>query len=127
MMKMELKAFRKTLETRQGELGTSMGQREAMAIAASADVLDRIQDANDRDYAINTLELNSIRLREVQTALGRMDAGTFGICSGCGETIGAKRLAAVPWASSCIVCQETAERERKATGNEIETSLLLAA
>jgi DnaK suppressor protein len=73
-----------------------MGHRAAMAIEPSADVLDRIQDANDRDYAINNLELDSIRLREVQTALGRLDAGTFGTCSGCGETIGAKRLAAVP-------------------------------
>jgi DnaK suppressor protein len=127
MMKTELKAFRKALEKRQGELGTSMGHREAMAIETSADVLDRIQDANDRDYAINNLELNSIRLREVQTALVRMDAGTFGTCSGCREIIGAKRLAAVPWASSCIVCQETVERERKTTGNEIETSLLVAA
>lgn len=104
-----------------------MGHREDMAIEASADVLDRIQDATDREYAINNLELNSIRLREVQTALGRMDAGTFGICSGCGETIGARRLAAVPWTSSCIVCQEIAERERKTSGNEIETSFLLAA
>ena len=59
-----------------------MGHRAAMAIEPSADVLERIQDANDRDYAINNLELDSIRLREVQTALGRLDAGTFGTCSG---------------------------------------------
>ena len=35
MMKTELKAFRRTLEKRQGELGTSMGRREDLAIAAS--------------------------------------------------------------------------------------------
>jgi hypothetical protein len=41
-----------------------MGHREDVAIEASADVLD----ATNREYAINNLELNSTRLREVRWA-----------------------------------------------------------
>jgi RNA polymerase-binding transcription factor DksA len=32
------------------------------------------------------------------------------MCLNCEEEIAAKRLAAVPWAALCIVCQEVAER-----------------
>jgi len=73
------------------------------------------------------LERNSDRLLEVLVALRRMAAGTFGTCVVCEEDITPKGLAAVPWASSCIVCQEAADREQVAPGNELEMSLVLAA
>jgi DnaK suppressor protein len=113
MTKTELNAFRRALEKRQTELGNGNRNREALAIETSPDELDRIQHATEREYAMSNLERNSNRLREVRTALRRIDAGTFGICFGCEEHINPKRLAAVPWASSCIVCQEAADRERR--------------
>ena len=73
------------------------GNREALAIETSPDELDRIQNANDRDYAMGNLERTSSRLGEVRAALRRIAAGTFGICDGCEENINLKRLAAVPW------------------------------
>ena len=124
MTKTELKAFRKILENRQDELGRGIRNREALAVETSPDELDRIQHASERDYAMNNFELNSSRLRDARGALLRMDAGTFGICTGCEEDISAKRLAAVPWASYCIVCQEAADREQKTSGDEIEPSLV---
>jgi hypothetical protein len=62
----------------------------------------------------------------VQTAPGRIDAGTFGVCAGCDRNIDPKRLAAVPWASSCIACQRAAEYGRALAG-ESHGSLGLAA
>jgi len=112
----ELKAFRKTLEERQGEL--AIGNREALAIEASPDEMDRVQHFSEREYAMNNLERNSRRLREVRSALSRMDDGTFGICVDCEETIGARRLIVMPWAATCITCQEKAEREQETSGNE---------
>ena len=127
MTKTELNAFRRALENRQTELGSGSTNREALAIETSPDELDRIQQASDRDYAISNLERNSNRLHDVRTALRRIDAGTFGICVGCGENINAKRLAAVPWASFCIVCQEAADHEQKTSSSEVGTSLVMVA
>ena len=127
MTRTELNAFRRTLESKQAELGDGNRNREALAIQTSPDELDRIQHASARDYEISTLERNSNRLHEVQAALGRLDAGRFGICADCEENITPKRLAALPWASFCIVCQETAERARKEPSREIDTSLVMAA
>ena len=128
MTKTELNPFRRTLKNKQAELGKGSRSREALAIETSPDDLDRIQNTNDRDYAMGNLERASNRLREVRTALCRVDAGTFGICVGCAENINLKRLAAVPWASFCIVCQEASDRGHDAPGgSEMDRSLDLAA
>lgn len=121
MTKNELNAFRKSLENQQTELGNGNKNREALAIETSPDDLDRIQHASERDYAMGYLERSSNRLREVQEALSRMDAGAFGICSGCEEDISPKRLAAVPWTSYCIVCQELADRRQKTPEIEMDS------
>jgi len=123
----ELNAFRRALRNCQAELGNRNGNREALTIETSPDELDRIQHASDRDFALGNLERNSGRLREVRSALGRVDAGTFGICIGCEENINPRRLAAVPWASLCIVCQQAADRGQQTPLNEIGTSLAMAA
>ena len=112
MTKTELNTFRRVLNHRQLELGNSSGIREALAIGTSSDELDRTQDASDRDYAMSSLERSSDRLREVRSALRRIETGAFGICSGCEENINPKRLAAIPWAPFCIACQEAADREQ---------------
>jgi len=127
MTKTELNGFRRILETKRNELANRNGNREALAIDSSPEELDRIQNASNRDWAMGNMERDSSRLREVRAALDRMDAGTFGICAGCEEGINPKRLSAVPWAASCIVCQEASDREQKMAPGELDTSLSLAA
>ncbi|MBB4744110.1 RNA polymerase-binding transcription factor DksA [Actinoplanes octamycinicus] len=44
------------------------------------------------------------RIVEVDDALRRFDAGTYGICERCGQPIGEGRLGARPFARWCIDC-----------------------
>lgn len=121
MTKFDLNTFKRVLYHRQVDLGVSYGIRDGLAIGNSSDELDRTQDASDRDYAMSSLERSSDRLREVRSALRRIESGTFGICGGCEENINPKRLAAIPWAPFCIACQEAVDRE------QAEPVLVLAA
>lgn len=58
-----------------------------------------------------TLEGNSETvLGEIDAALARVEAGTFGTCTNCGKEIPLERLEAYPWASLCIDCKRLAER-----------------
>jgi RNA polymerase-binding protein DksA len=58
-----------------------------------------------------TLEENSGQvLSEIDGALRRIDAGTYGICTSCGREIPVERLDAYPWASLCIGCKRESER-----------------
>jgi RNA polymerase-binding protein DksA len=69
---------------------------------AAAVTLDR-----EIDY---TLEENSGQvLADIDAALKRIDDGTYGICTACGEQIGEERLEAYPWASLCIEDARKAE------------------
>jgi DnaK suppressor protein len=111
MTKLELKKFHTTLLSRQSELEGLIRNREAAAIETSADALDQIQHAVERELALGTLARESVGLRDTRAALRRMDDGTFGACIDCEEDISLKRLAAVPWAARCIPCQERADRE----------------
>jgi DnaK suppressor protein len=127
MTKIELNLFRRVLENSQTELGSARKNREALVIETSPDELDRIQHASDRDMVIGNLERNSSRLREVRAALRRIDTDAFGICIACEQDIHPKRIAAVPWTSCCIVCQEAADSAQQTPWDEIETSVVLAA
>jgi len=66
-------------------------------IEKSADQLDEIERAVARDVAIQNLDRESRLLRDIRSALGRIDGGTFGTCLHCKEDITRRRLEAVPW------------------------------
>ena len=49
-------------------------------------------------------------LSEINTALKRIEDGTYGTCTACGKEIAPERLEAYPWASLCIDDARKAER-----------------
>ena len=49
-------------------------------------------------------------LAEIDEALARWDAGTYGVCSDCGRSIPLDRLRARPAATRCVACAEKAQR-----------------
>ena len=108
----ELNKYRNVLEAKQSELVQLVRNREGIAIEKSADALDEVQYATERELAIRSLDRDSNLLRNVRAALCRIEDGSFGVCQHCEEDIRPKRLAAVPWTTFCIHCQEIADRSQ---------------
>src|ERR671925_498060 len=53
-----------------------------------------------------TLEENAEHLlADIDSALKRIEDGTYGTCTNCGRQISEERLEARPWATLCIDCQ----------------------
>lgn len=52
------------------------------------------------------------RARTIRDALLRLQDGRYGRCEECGGAIAPARLRALPDATTCLGCQETAERAR---------------
>jgi DnaK suppressor protein len=123
----ELAHFRTALELRQTELEELLRNREVIAVNLNSDMLDQIQHAQEREMAIGNLERASARLNEVRSALQAMQLGAFGICVDCEEEISMKRLAAVPWTTSCLACREAMDRRQSLTGDLSEEPILNAA
>ena len=99
------------LEQKQAELVHVLRVRDGIAIEKSADPMDEIQYATERDLAMRSADLDSNLLRDVRAALRRIHDGSFGVCIECELEISPKRLAAVPWASRCIRCQDTSDQD----------------
>ena len=108
-MTKNLTGFRTALRRSRTELEIVSRGRGAFAIQTSPDDLDRIQEGQERDFAMGALDRNSKRLHAVRDALARIDADTFGVCLECEKEIDSRRLAAVPWTALCINCQENAD------------------
>ena len=43
-------------------------------------------------------------IRQIKSALGQIEAGTYGVCTGCGGMIAKARLEALPFATKCVKC-----------------------
>lgn len=116
----KLRDIQETLARKEAELVLLLQKRDGLAIEKSADQMDEIQYASERDLAIRNADFESDVLRQVRAALQRIDGGWFGACIECESAISPKRLAAVPWASRCIQCQEDADRygQARTTLNE---------
>jgi DnaK suppressor protein len=94
----ELRALGADQETERGGLGNHLAEdgsnvtEQERILAVSADL---------RDIMV-----------QVDEALERMDAGTYGICRRCGKPINPERLEAFPYVAYCIECQSLLEREQ---------------
>ena len=53
------------------------------------------------------------RLQLVDSALGRMENGHYGVCMSCGKKIPKERLQAIPYAILCIDCKSSEERRNR--------------
>lgn len=51
-------------------------------------------------------------ITKITAALARMDDGSFGLCTECGEAIDANRVKAYPYADECIDCAKDGERRK---------------
>lgn len=56
------------------------------------------------DSDVQVIESERGMLEEIQAALHRIDAGTFGVCEECGMQVNQERLDAIPYTSRCVKC-----------------------
>ena len=70
------------------------------------DTLDQAASGYEKESSIRRGNKEQQLLEMVESALGRIRDGSFGLCLSCGNDIAEKRLEAVPWTRYCIQCQE---------------------
>src|SRR3990172_8610868 len=104
-----IKTYRKELLNKKAELLMSLGfnfKRLADAERNSED--DLIVVFRDEFLHLGLDRVLYGQLREVESALDRLNSGEYGACANCGTSISSKRLQAVPWATYCVDCQDQA-------------------
>lgn len=71
-----------------------------------------------QSFTIRLREREEKLLKKTNTALERIEKGTYGICEECGEEIELKRLIARPVTTLCIDCKSRQEAEEKSVSAE---------
>lgn len=75
-------------------------------VEAHGDSADCAWTQSDAEMLFGLEEHERERVLEIEEALGRIEAGTYGVCETCGESIPFARLRAIPTARHTTDCQE---------------------
>ena len=76
----DMRTFQGILERKEAELVHMLRKRDGIAIEKSADEMDEIQYASERDMAIRNVDRDAHLLREVKATLRRIYDDSFGTC-----------------------------------------------
>jgi RNA polymerase-binding protein DksA len=107
----ELEHYRDLLLEKRRELVGDMYSMESEALRTSGGtnlsslplhMADMGTDNYEQEFTLGLVEKDRGLLREINTALAKIQNGTFGICEGTGKPIGKPRLEAQPWARHSI-------------------------
>jgi DnaK suppressor protein len=82
------------------------------------DVADRASSETDRSLELRTRDRQRKLISKIDSALKRIEDGTYGYCEETGEPIGLKRLDARPIATLSIEAQERHEKRERVYRDE---------
>lgn len=107
--------FRKRLEDAREQLVRTVAVTGEELASLEDQPGDPLEDVPVLDVADTLSRLEGRerhQLDEVNAALGRLEAGTYGVCERCSRPIPLARLRAMPSARYCVECQAIEERRR---------------
>jgi RNA polymerase-binding transcription factor DksA len=87
--------FRSLLQTHRDEC---VQQREQALAECAQSVPDPVAQRRSSDLQTT--------ITEIDAALARLEAGTYGLCVRCGAPIPEERLELRPFAATCVTCQQ---------------------
>ncbi|MFW5940428.1 MAG: TraR/DksA family transcriptional regulator [Chloroflexota bacterium] len=107
---LDTESIRQQLEDEAEKLQESITQKlNGNNEGRNPDRSDLAQAYATRERSTALLAIERERLEQVQSALQRLDDGTYGQCMSCGESISPERLEILPHATLCVNCQANRE------------------
>ena len=81
--------------------------------SAKPDITDRAAEEIERSFELRTRDRERKLINKIDSALRRIEDGSYGYCEETGEPIGIKRLEARPVATLSLEAQEMHEQQEK--------------
>lgn len=81
--------------------------------SAKPDITDRAAEEIERSFELRTRDRERKLINKIESALKRIDDGSYGYCEETGEPISIKRLEARPIATLSLEAQEMHEKQEK--------------
>lgn len=115
MQQNELNRFKEVLlEKRQAILDNNLAHQQSMEHmrGTSLDEADCVALSMKNILDESIFARHNTELEYINSALEKIENGSYGICEMCDESIGIQRLKAKPHAKYCIVCREIIEKDK---------------
>jgi DnaK suppressor protein len=87
-------------------------ERSDCEVDVAGDSVDKLQGASLLRVQNQVIRNNLIKLRSFNRAIELINNGEYGYCEECEESIGIRRLEAIPGCVLCISCAEKSELYR---------------
>lgn len=102
---MDTRVAQQELKQRQVELQSRLASIQSdLKSSHSRDWDDQAQERENDEVLVALQRESEEQLARIDRALARIDQGTYGSCTACGESIDEARLGAIPDATECINC-----------------------
>jgi len=116
LTKKEKRGLGKTLHAEKDKILKKLSQFQSeskeVETDIAQDVVDKAESSYTKEFLLSLSDAERRQLALIDDALKRLLGKEFGTCQMCGQPIGRKRLAALPWTPYCIACQQRQEREQ---------------
>ncbi|MCX5901501.1 MAG: TraR/DksA family transcriptional regulator [Proteobacteria bacterium] len=106
------------------DIGTNLKTERNPGDREVGDFYDDVDIEKDRQMVYTLGERERAKLNAINSALEKIEDGTYGECEECGEEINKKRLKIIPFAKFCINCQSDHEKRAVYTEEPAEDNLL---
>ena len=101
----DVKAVKAMLEERLAELQNRASEIENdLSSPGSSDWEDNATESEDDEVNARLESITQREIHEVRLALSMIESGRYGTCTACGKPIGAERMKALPYATTCMHC-----------------------
>ena len=110
MHRQTVERFKNALEQKLEDLQRSQ-IKPSLASERCTESLDQLQAKESISLAIWSAGVGWETRKAVETALGAMEDGLYGVCQECGQRIHRGRLKAIPWTVLCAPCQMLHEED----------------
>jgi len=100
-IRLKLEEQRELLETRLAKKRSLKGLEDVL----NPDKTDLANTSQNNNRETLLLDHTEQQLQDIEDALKRLEEGTYGKCTACGEVIQPARLEIIPTAALCIECQ----------------------
>lgn len=114
LRKEKVEGFKKLLLTRRDEVQKQISKTTHEYVEKDemlADAVDQAAAETDLNMAMQMKNRDREIIVQIDEALRRLEAGSFGECESCGEDIAEARIKAFPFTTLCIDCKSQQESE----------------
>src|SRR5256885_16945842 len=95
----------KSLTSRRAELRRRLGKElNDLGNLNPGDAADVAFGAGSEGVTSHLAELEARELRQIDRAVAKIKAGTYGVCESCSAKIPVERLNALPYSTLCVKC-----------------------